>query len=237
MGKDGLKAACKECRRANGKQYNIDNAEKKRAYRAANRERIRARDKTYYEKNKETICARVQQYQAENREECLERSRQYRAEHLEELREKERERARNASEEQRVQARRRARLWYVENKERAQEYARQYRIDNRERVDKRVTDWMRDNPEAARAIRRNRKARLRAAEGSHSASDVTAQYDRQGGRCYYCEESVGEAYHVDHVIPLSLGGRNSPDNLVIACPDCNLSKGGKHPMEFAGRLL
>ena len=47
---------------------------------------------------------------------------------------------------------------------------------------------------------------------------------------------VGGDYHVDHVIPLILGGSNGPENLVIACPRCNLSKGAKMPHEFSERL-
>ncbi len=33
-----------------------------------------------------------------------------------------------------------------------------------------------------------------------------------------------EAFHFDHVIPFSKGGRDSLENLVIACPKCNLEK-------------
>jgi 5-methylcytosine-specific restriction endonuclease McrA len=65
---------------------------------------------------------------------------------------------------------------------------------------------------------------------------VRDQYGRQRGRCYYCHEKVGDSYHVDHVIPLALGGGNGPENLVIACPRCNLTKYAKHPMDFAGVL-
>ncbi len=48
----------------------------------------------------------------------------------------------------------------------------------------------------------------------------------QNFTCKYCEKPLIE-YHIDHVIPLCKGGDNSKENLVIACPKCNLSKGGK----------
>lgn len=39
----------------------------------------------------------------------------------------------------------------------------------------------------------------------------------------------GSASHADHWYPHVLGGRTSGYNLVVLCPDCNLSKGGKLP--------
>jgi 5-methylcytosine-specific restriction endonuclease McrA len=73
--------------------------------------------------------------------------------------------------------------------------------------------------------------------GTHTAADVAAQRARQRGRCYWCHEKVGKSYHVDHVMPLALGGSNGPENIVIACISCNLRKSAKHPMDWAGRLL
>ena len=42
--------------------------------------------------------------------------------------------------------------------------------------------------------------------------------------------------HVDHAIPTPLGGSNGPENIVITCAACNLSKGSKLPHEFSDRL-
>jgi len=83
---------------------------------------------------------------------------------------------------------------------------------------------------------RNYLARKQSSSGSHSAADVAAQYKRQRGRCFWCQDRVGDTYHVDHVMPLILRGSNGPENLVISCPTCNFSKGGSHPMDFAGVL-
>jgi 5-methylcytosine-specific restriction endonuclease McrA len=59
--------------------------------------------------------------------------------------------------------------------------------------------------------RRRRKAPYRRA-------DVFAHW---GGRCVYCG---APAEHLDHVQPLSRGGRDILSNVVPACADCNLSK-------------
>jgi hypothetical protein len=75
------------------------------------------------------------------------------------------------------------------------------------------------------------------APGTHTAEDVQAQYDRQKGRCYYCHKKLDDKYHIDHVIPLAKGGSDGPENLVVACQFCNLSKHDKHPMDFDGRMF
>jgi 5-methylcytosine-specific restriction endonuclease McrA len=38
---------------------------------------------------------------------------------------------------------------------------------------------------------------------------------------------------VDHVLPLSRGGSNGPENLQLLCPKCNLVKGSRHPDDWA----
>jgi 5-methylcytosine-specific restriction endonuclease McrA len=44
--------------------------------------------------------------------------------------------------------------------------------------------------------------------------------------CQYCGQKV-PYLTIDHVIPRSLGGRHSWQNLVAACPSCNHRKGGR----------
>lgn len=135
------------------------------------------------------------------------------------------------------------RAYYLANQERLQERARSYGAAHREQERARVRLWREKHPERARASKRaavlRRLARKRGAQGNHTAKDVQLQYEAQKGKCYYCKATVGDTYHVDHVIPLSRGGSNGPENIVIACQVCNQSKGGKLPHEWpeGGRLL
>jgi 5-methylcytosine-specific restriction endonuclease McrA len=133
-----------------------------------------------------------------------------------------------------------------------------YRIQNRERLIAASAKWNKENPERFaenvrrserkwlektlahwRAAERRYRARKLNAAGTHTAADIQAQYKRQKGCCYYCGVKVGDTYHADHVIPLSRGGSNGPENIVIACPKCNLSKNDKLLSEWpqGGRLL
>jgi 5-methylcytosine-specific restriction endonuclease McrA len=55
-----------------------------------------------------------------------------------------------------------------------------------------------------------------------------AVYQRTNGICYLCHSFVSfEDFHIDHVIPLALGGRNDMSNLLPVHPICNLVKGKK----------
>ena len=45
---------------------------------------------------------------------------------------------------------------------------------------------------------------------------------RDGHRCRYCGKSAADSkLAVDHVIPVALGGEDTPEHLVTACVDCN----------------
>lgn len=87
------------------------------------------------------------------------------------------------------------------------------------------------------ARRRSLKA---GAGGCFTATQVTVLYQAQRGRCASCRGKLGDSYHRDHVVPLSLGGSNDISNIQLLCEFCNLSKGARDPIVWAqerGRLL
>lgn len=96
--------------------------------------------------------------------------------------------------------------------------------------------WAKNNPEKMKAATRNRRARLRNSTGKHTADDVLAQIERQGGRCFWCDCDVVGNHTVDHYVPIAKGGSNGPENIVIACPSCNYRKQDKLPEEFVRYL-
>lgn len=57
---------------------------------------------------------------------------------------------------------------------------------------------------------------------------------RDNYTCRYCC-AQDEIMCADHVIPLSRGGSNDPENLVAACMPCNSSKADKLLSEWGGR--
>ncbi len=53
---------------------------------------------------------------------------------------------------------------------------------------------------------------------------------RAGGACEYCrllEAATGATFHIEHIVPRSLGGDTVMSNLALSCPGCNLAKADK----------
>jgi 5-methylcytosine-specific restriction protein A len=57
------------------------------------------------------------------------------------------------------------------------------------------------------------------------------------GRCYYCGKSFpSRSLTMDHIVPLSRGGKSKKGNVVPACKDCNNKKKYLLPMEWEAYL-
>ncbi|MBN1625039.1 MAG: HNH endonuclease [Deltaproteobacteria bacterium] len=55
----------------------------------------------------------------------------------------------------------------------------------------------------------------------------------QDGVCYYCKRNVGRAnLTMDHIVPLSRGGKSKKGNIVPACKECNNKKKYLLPIEW-----
>lgn len=132
--------------------------------------------------------------------------------------------------------------WYQKNREAQLEYCRARYIKNmqdpawlaKERERKRMEHIK--HPERKRSAVRRRRARAANAQGSHNANDIKRILESQGGVCVYCKSSLDDGYEVDHVVPLSRGGSNSPENLQCLCPSCNGSKWARTHEEFLDYL-
>lgn len=56
----------------------------------------------------------------------------------------------------------------------------------------------------------------------------------QQGVCHYCHRNVGRNHlTMDHIVPLSRGGKTKKGNIVPACKDCNNKKKYLLPLEWA----
>lgn len=120
-------------------------------------------------------------------------------------------------------------------RERARERQRKYRKRHPDRVResniRSLRKWREENREAYRIHCRKRRKLEHNAEGSHTAADIKAIFIAQRGLCF-CGDDLGITYHVDHMIPLSRGGSDFPENLQLLCPPCNHSKRNKTMSEW-----
>lgn len=128
--------------------------------------------------------------------------------------------------------------WREANPERATAKIRKWRATHQDRV----IQYRQENRDLAALYARNRRSRIKGNGGTHTLDDVNVILVRQKYKCAECGKSVRKrtSRHVDHIMPIKLGGTNWPWNLQILCSTCNQEKWCIDPLEFArrkGRLV
>lgn len=168
------------------------------------------RNRLRYIANKASIDARHMEYYWKNKETYYARGKKWAKAHPEKIRVKY------------------ARWYYSHQDERRESSARWYSA-NGKRARVYGVRWRAANPARTQAQGQKRRARVRGAEGSYTFQEwleLKAQYDY---RCLCCGKQEPEIkLTVDHVIPLSKGGRNDIANIQPLCKSCNSSKNTKH---------
>lgn len=92
--------------------------------------------------------------------------------------------------------------------------------------------WRAKNPEACRIHVQNRNARKRENGGKLSTGLAEKLYKLQRGKCPCCKQPLGDDYHLDHIVPLALGGVHEDWNMQLLRAVCNMQKHKKHPVRF-----
>lgn len=133
--------------------------------------------------------------------------------------------------------------YYVENRQQLLKYQAVYRESNPDKIRVQKADWytenrenriavaskwQRENREARRVIRQNR----RAAKGKLSKGLAEKLFKLQRGKCACCGKPLGNDYHMDHRMPLALGGDNMDYNIQLLRKQCNQQKHTKDPIDF-----
>lgn len=123
-------------------------------------------------------------------------------------------------------------IYCAANAEKVAQKKAEWAAANIERRRKVSQQWRHANPDAARAIWQNGRA-VRAAAGGKLSSGLTKKlFELQKGMCPCCKQPLGEKYHLDHKMPIALGGSNTDDNMQLLRSICNLQKHAKHPVDF-----
>lgn len=175
--------------------------------------------KSSYKKNPEIAKERSANRFKEKREEILNKNKEW---------------AKNNA--QKVKDHRRSN--YLLNKEKYLKMMKEYYKNNKHKMIFK-SDWKKKNKERANIITHNYRARKKNC-GVLSKGITEKLILLQKGKCACCGMSLGDDFHVDHIFPLFLGGKNIDSNIQLLRKTCNLSKGHKDPVEYMqsiGKLL
>jgi 5-methylcytosine-specific restriction endonuclease McrA len=198
----GLRRVCKTCAAA-------DCA----AYYAANKERIKAVANAYYSANIEKIKAKNAERYAANPERSKLRAGKWAKENVE------KRRAYSLK-------------WNAANRDKKNTHSKKWAEENREKVKETKFAYRAANRGAFCVYEQNRRARKLAAGGQLSVGLSEKLFNIQRGKCACCGLPLGNDYHMDHIMPLALGGSNTDDNIQLLRQQCNNQKRAKHPVEF-----
>ena len=128
--------------------------------------------------------------------------------------------------------RKRNQKWRQDNPERNQKNAKEWAKKNPDYFRDYNHKWRSNNPNAHALAEQNRRSRKRNSNGRLSKDIVNKLMALQNGKCACCGASLKGGYHLDHIIPLALGGENVDNNVQLLTPKCNMSKGAKHPIDY-----
>lgn len=82
-------------------------------------------------------------------------------------------------------------------------------------------------------IRKNKDKRR-----SFSKAERKIIYDRSDGHCALCGQQLSlENMTLDHIVPVSMGGKDDLDNLQVSCYACNQFKSNILPDDFMDRII
>lgn len=143
-----------------------------------------------------------------------------------------RNRIRLSSEESKARSAARAIKYYENNKEKIlARIAAKYAADPAKYLAA-SNSWKAKNKDKKAIHNHNRRARMRVVGGELSSGLAKKLFALQKGRCACCKQPLGDKYHLDHIMPIALGGENIDENIQLLTPTCNFRKHAKHPIDF-----
>jgi len=124
-----------------------------------------------------------------------------------------------------------AQKWRSRNQDRWDSYMQTWRLDNKNRIRENKIDWRNRNRKTLHEQLHRRRVRLQ--KGSIFAISKKDLKKLYSSNCVNC--GTHENISLDHIIPISRGGRHSVGNLQAMCRSCNSSKRDKLMVEFRAR--
>jgi len=133
------------------------------------------------------------------------------------------------------------RKYRIDNLEKVNIFQKKYRVENFEKLREYTKHYRSEHREMYLFNKKAWKANKRAAKFGLSdkitSEDVKNIYIKYNGTCAYCGRVLGLIYTIDHIIPYAKGGQNVPENITIACMQCNTKKHTDDAEVFKASLL
>lgn len=204
------KSRCKECIKHERKQYYQDNkiivTERNNKYQEIHCDEISQYKQSWYQENKNRIAQSCAQRYQGKKEQIKIYLKKYYSEHREKLIKD-------------------SRNYYHQNKEKIIDYQREYCKRNPERASLYKSKYRANHRIQRQEADLIRKEQLKANGGNITFGEWNNLLELYNHKCLACEST--ENLSMDHIIPLSKGGRHSIDNVQLLCVSCNSHKGTK----------
>lgn len=120
---------------------------------------------------------------------------------------------------------------YAANRGKRLEDMKAYYEANREKRQEDMRAYQKANPEVYSAAQHRRRAKKKENGGTLTAEQIK-KIQANAKDCFWCGTDCAQDFHLDHIVPVSKGGRNSRCNIAVSCPTCNLQKGAKDLSEW-----
>jgi len=111
------------------------------------------------------------------------------------------------------------------NPDKNHEYHRRYFLKNKEKCYAKSREWDKNHPESGQVRSQRRRARLNGNGGTFTKEEWLNLCSTYDNKCLCCGNTL--PLTIDHVIPISVGGKSDITNLQPLCRPCNSSKGVK----------
>lgn len=196
----------------------------------------------YYKKNKDNLLAKSSEYKKKDREKWVNYGREYYKKNKKKLLEQQKLKMENGGKEKAKQYRdlnkeeiKRKRKEKYNPSARAEYYAA-----NKHKTFIVAAEWKKRNKDKVRIYTQNRLKRTLWQEKKLSKGLINKLLLLQKGRCACCGDVLGKDFHIDHILPIALGGLHEDSNIQLLKSTCNLRKGKKHPIDYMqskGKLI
>tara|TARA_R110000796_G_scaffold147513_1_gene264275 strand:+ start:391 stop:933 length:543 start_codon:yes stop_codon:yes gene_type:complete len=118
----------------------------------------------------------------------------------------------------------------IKKKAEYKETVKKYFSENKNKINeyKRDRYSTEDGKAKVKAVNQNRRAlKITTSDGSVTGDFIVNLLKKQDYKCAISGVSIVDDYHVDHIIPLSKGGKHISSNIQLLNPSVNMSKKDK----------